>query len=81
MEFRGCIHRLCKSCTKKIWWTRIENAGHWPSSFPCPECRSEVGEVRVLCEDLGSAAAEQIWRSLVAWMKRVSKRAAARACA
>ncbi|KAH0611035.1 uncharacterized protein H6S33_011462 [Morchella sextelata] len=44
-----CGHRACASCTKKLWWSRINRPDRardpWPTSIPCPFCRAEVTAV------------------------------------
>lgn len=44
-----CGHRACASCTKKLWWSRINRPDRardpWPTSIPCPFCRAEVTKV------------------------------------
>ncbi|RPB07276.1 hypothetical protein P167DRAFT_579272 [Morchella conica CCBAS932] len=44
-----CGHHACASCTKKLWWSRINRPDRardpWPTSIPCPFCRAEVTAV------------------------------------
>lgn len=60
VEF-GCLHTLCTSCVKRLWWTRVAK---W---FSCPFCRNDVKEIRVL-----GGCGEEEFQPVGEWMLKVS---------
>ncbi|KAH8152263.1 uncharacterized protein LAJ45_03689 [Morchella importuna] len=47
VNFVGCTHGMCKSCVKKLYWSRCADFDHWPEGIRCPWCRHEVTELDV----------------------------------